>query len=312
MICPECGSFQPDRAKFCGICGAGLSQDGLVESFLRNDPEHEIVLPRHRSPWFYLALLGIVLLALATLAGAGYLVYRIAWGEEEAGEGNGMVEDNTLDYSDPVLGFSISYPDNWTLEQGALEDGELAALVISLTASKNLQLRVSQLDPLVSIGGIEAIEEYLAEDATARITALGGQPYSGETSRPAGDQSGYGQEETQAPTGGETVPGETEESSGDIFESTRVSGLPAFYTEFTANSMGEETRFLLYYIVAGDSIFTFLGRAPSSEFKDVRPQFFAITGSFKWEETDGGEMPQENPDVGALPSRGVFPVITFS
>jgi hypothetical protein len=156
-----------------------------------------------------------------------------------------------------------------------------------------------------------ALAQTRAADATARINALGGQPYGGETSQPAGGQSGYGQEEAQAPAEGEASPGEAEEG-GDIFESTRVSGLPAFYTEFTANSMGEETRFLLYYIVAGDMIFTFLGRAPSSEFKDVRPQFFAITGSFKWEETDGGQEPQETPDIGALPGRGWAPVITFN
>ena len=310
MICPECGSYQPDRAKYCGICGSGLSQEGLMESFLNHDPEHEIVLPRHRSPWFYMAFLGIIILALATLAGAGYLVYRIAWGEDEAEENGGEVVDNTLDYSDPELGFSISYPDNWTIEQGAPGANELAALVINLTAHKNMELRVLQLDPLVSIGGIEAIEEYLAEDATARIAALDGQPYTGETSQPAEGQTGYGQEEAQIPVGGETAQGEAEEAAGgDIFESTRVSDLPAFYTEFTANSMGEETRFLLYYIVAGDFIFTFLGRAPGSEFKDVRPQFFAITGSFKWEETDGGQAPEETPDIGALRPADV---ITFN
>jgi hypothetical protein len=284
-----------------------------MESFLKHDHLHEIVLPRHRSPWFYIAFLGIVILALATLAGAGYLVYKIAWGEDEAGEEGGKIVDNTLDYNDPEIGFSISYPDNWTLEQGVPEANEFAALAVSLTARKNMELRVLQLDPLVSIGGIDAIEEYLAEDANARITALGGQPYSGETSQPAEGQTGYGQEVPQTTTGGETAPGEVEETAGDdIFESTRVSGLPAFYAEFTANSMGEETRFLLYYIVAGDYIFTFLGRAPSSEFKDVRPQFFAITGSFKWEETDGGQAPEETPDIGALPSRGGVPVITFN
>jgi PsbP len=283
-----------------------------MESFLNHDPEHEIVLPRHRSPWFYIVFLGIVVLALAALAGAGYLVYRIGWSEEESGEDGTVVADNIMNYSDAELGYSISYPDNWTLEQGTPEADELAALAINLTARKNMQLRVLQLDPLVSIGGIDAIEEYLAEDATALITAMGGHTYTGETSSPAEGQTGYGQE-PQTPAGGETAPGETEgTASGDIFESTRVSGLPAFYTEFTANSMGEETRFLLYYIVAGDYIFTFLGRAPSSEFKDVRPQFFAITGSFRWEETDGGQAPQENPDMGVLPSRGVVPVITFN
>ena len=285
MICPECGSYQPDRAKFCGICGAGLSQEGLIKSFLGGkDREHDIVLPRHRSFGFYFIIVASVILALAVFAGAGYLVYRIAWGGSGEKEGDGEVVDNTQDYVDPELGFTISYPDSWSLEMGIPAEGELAALTISLTVKKSITLGIYQLDPLVSIGGIEAIEEYLVEDATTRILALGGQPGSSEASQPTGGQAGYGQENPPVTPGGDTAaPDETAETSADdMFTSTQVSGFPAFYTEFIANSMGEETKFLLYYIIAGDYIFAFQGRAPSSEFKDMRPQFFAITGSFEW------------------------------
>lgn len=308
MICPECGSYQPDRAKYCGICGEVLSQEGLIESFLKRDPEHDIVLPRHRSILFYLVIAGIVILALAAFAGAGYLVYRIAWGEDKAEENGGATVRSTLDYADPELGFTISYPETWTAQQVPPQENELASLTINLTARKGMELRVLQLDPLVSIGGIDAIEEHLVEDANARILALGGKSASGEPAQPAGSQPGYGQEEAQPSAGEEAATDEAEENpSGDFFDSTRVSGLPAFYTEFTANFMGEESKSLLYYIVAGDYIFVFLGRAPSGEFKDVRPQFFAITGSFKWDEGAGEQAPDETPDISSRRA----PVITF-
>jgi len=301
LICSKCGSYQPDRAKYCGICGEGLSQDGLVESFLKSDSEHEIVMPHHRSFWFYMAITGVVFLALALFAGAGYLVYRIGWGESEAENKGSEVVDNSQEYTDPELGFTISYPESWSLEQGFPVENELAALTLNLSAQKSMELRVYQLDPVISIGGIEAIEEYLVDDATARITALGGQPGSSETSQPKNGQTGYGQGET-------TAPGEMDETSTEeIFTSTRVSGLPAFYTEFTANVMGEETKFLLYYIVAGDYIFVFQARAPSGEYKDVRPQFYSITGSFSWEQILQDQAPDETPDV----SNAWGPVITL-
>jgi hypothetical protein len=311
LICPECGSYQPDRAKYCGICGSGLSQEGLIESFLDHDPEHEIVMPRHRSFWFYTAIVCVVTLALAAFAGAGYIVYRIAWGEDEVGVDGGKVVDSSQVYSDPDLGFSISYPETWTLAAGTPGENELTAFSINLTTRKGMDITALQLDPLVSIGGIEAIEEYLIEEATTRILSLGGKPGSSEASQPASSQPGYGQEETQPPPGEETAPGE-ESASENLLDSTRVSDLPAFYTEFTTNFMGEETKFLLYYIVAGDSIFVFQGHAPSAEFKDVRPQFFAITGSFIWMERDGEQTPDETPDISVSPGSGRAPVITFN
>ncbi len=313
MICPECGSYQPDRAKYCGICGAGLSQDGLVESFLKREPDHDIVLPRHRSLWYYAAVLCIVITALAVVAGAGYLVYRIAWGEEEAEESGGGTVDTTQEYIDTELGYSFSYPDTWSVAQEVPGESEVAALSIDLTTRKGIDLCVLQLDPVISIGGIGAIEEYLAEDAAARMLGLGGRPGPSDVSLPAGGQAGYGQEgDAQSQPEAGTPPEGTEQAAPkDLFDSTRVSGLPAFYTEFTANYMGEETEFLLYYIVAGDSVFVFQGHAPYAEFKDVRPQFFAITGSFKWEESDGETAPDEIPGISAPAGIGRSPVITF-
>ncbi|RJP33626.1 MAG: hypothetical protein C4536_03985 [Actinobacteria bacterium] len=281
-----------------------------MESFLGEDSEHDIVIPRHRSFWFYLAIFSIVLLVLAAFAGAGYLVYRIAWGGDESDQDEGTVEDTTQHYTDPELGYGISYPENWSLEPGIPAEGELAALTFNLTSRKNMELRVYQLDPIVSIGGIDAIEEYLVEDATARILALGGQLDAGDASQPSGSRPGYGQEETAVvPPGEGAAPGETEEiTSEDMFTSTHISDFPAFYTEFSANTMGEETEFLLYYIVAGDYIFFFQGRAPANEFEDVRPQFFSITRSLTWEDILNDQAPDKTPDISGVRT----PVIIFN
>jgi hypothetical protein len=311
LICSECGSYQPDRAKYCGICGSALSQEGLVESFLKSDSEHDIVLPRHRSPLFYVILVAIVILALLLFAGAGYLVYRVAWGERGDEASDGEIQDTTNDYTDAELGFSLSYPNNWTLEVGIPPEDELAALTVSLTAQKNLELGVYQLDPVISIGGIEGIEEYLVEDAAGRASAQGGQLGSMQASQPADAGSGYGQEET--------YPTVTDDEQPEVvFERTTVSGFPAFYTEFTANVMGEETKFLLYYIVADDYIFLFQARAPASEYKDVRPQFFSIAGSLKWQDIMEEPAPTEQPGISNLSPPAIWistlspPVILFN
>jgi hypothetical protein len=310
LICPKCGNYQPDRAKYCGICGEGLSQDGLVESFLKQEKEHEITLPRHRSFFFYLVLGLIVVLVLALLAGGGYVVYRVAWGEKESDRNGGEPEENAARYENQDIGFRISYPDNWTLEEGLPAEDELAFLTLSLTDKKKMEIRAYQLDPIISIGGIEAIENHLAEDATGRIEAMGGQPAGASAVQPNGEQPGYGLEEPPStPATEEALSGEMGEATNeDLFTSTKVSGLPAFYTEYTANVMGEETELLLYYVVAGDYIFLFQGRAPAQEYEDIRPQFYSITGSFEWQELLEEQAPDETPGVSTF----TRPVIIFN
>jgi hypothetical protein len=307
LICPKCGSYRPDRAKYCGICGEVLSQEGLMESFLKDKPEHEITLPRHRSFLFYLILGLIVILVLAVLAGGGYLVYRVAWGEQGGKKNGGTPEENTVEYVDEDIGFRIAYPTNWTLEEGLPSEDELAFITLALTEKKNMEIHVYQLDPIISIGGIEGIEDYLVDDATGRIEAMGGQPSFTNSVQPGSEASGYGLEEPS--TTDESLSGEMNETSNeDLFTSTKVSGLPAFYTEFTANVMGEETELLLYYIVAGDYIFLFQGRAPSQEYEDIRPQFYSITGSFAWQEILEEQSPDETPGVSTI----TLPVIIFN
>lgn len=296
MICSECGNYQPDRAKFCGICGSALSQEGLIESFLKDEGDDQIVIPRHRSPLFYLAIVLVVLLALAIAAGAGYLVYRAAWGGRGNGPASGSgIQDNTLPYVNDDIGFTFSYLNNWKLEQGYPVRDQLVSVKLSLSAKKNLELTGYQLDPLVTIGGLEGIKGYLAEDASKRMLALGAEdPRKGLTG------SGSGQQAYPPAGTGQSNPMEEGEDnvSSDIFIASQVNGLPVFYLDFNANAMGEETTFILYYIVADDYYFLFQGQSPQSEFKDVRPQIMATAGSFKW------VRPEAPLDEGAQPTEG--------
>jgi hypothetical protein len=297
LICAECGNYQPDRAKFCGICGAALSQEGALECFLGEECEQEMTLPRHRSILFYLAMLVIVIAAAALLAGATYLVYLVAWGGEESVEEDSLVEANTLDYIDPELGFSLAYLKMWTLEEGVPSEDQLVSIQFILSPQKVLEMYAYRMDPIVMIGGIEGIEEYVAEDAAERISVLGGQVVGLGSMGTSNGQEAYGEEETPAEETGDTalVPGREEGSETvspeEMLASDIVNDLPVFYTEFTANFMGEETKFLLYYIVASDLLFVFQGRAPVNEFQDVRPQFMVMVRSFKWELTEEPTAP---------------------
>lgn len=273
MICPECGTYQPDRAKFCGICGTPLSQDSLVETFLREKPEQEIVLPRYRSPWFYVAVFLVTLAALALLAGSVYLVYRVVGKGEKGGEPEEEVQNDTMQYYDEKLGYGFSYPDGWTLEQGFQGGDELSSLRITMTSRKFMEIKTFVFDPVVAIGGLEGIREYLEERAREHIRSLGGG---------------------------------IQESETGLFTYTRVGKTPAFYVEFEVNLLGEATTFILCYVVGGDYCFQLEGRAPNEEYRAVRPLFWSIIDSIHQrseagEGTENGSPTEGRPNVLRLP-----------
>lgn len=305
MICAECGNYQPDRAKFCGICGAALSQEGALECFLGEECEQEMTLPRRRSILFYLAMVVIVIIAAALLAGATYLVYLVAWGGEESGQEDGRAEENTLGYVDPDLGYSLAYLKMWTLEEGVPSEDQAASLQFTLSPQKVLEMYAYRMDPVVMVGGLEGIEEMIAEDALERINAMGGQVVGLGSMDTSDGQEAYDEEEAPAPEAGDTalLPGSEEGSEAaapvEFLTSTFVNDLPVFYTEFTANFMGEETKFLLYYIVAGDLLFVFQGRAPINEYQDVRPQFMVMVRSLKWEPVEEPTTPGQ-PEISVM------------
>ncbi len=215
-----------------------------MESFLREKPEQEIRLPRFRSPWFYLSVILLLAVTLALLTGAVYLVYRVARGEEEkAPEEEGQ---EYLQYYDEILGFGFAYPHGWMVEKGQATGEELTSLRVVLTSRKYLEIKAFVLDPVVSVGGLEGIREYLEQRAVDHVRSLGG-----------------------------TV----QEEGASLLTYTRVGEMPAFYLEFEANLMGEPTSFFLQYVISDDCCFQFEGRSPSEEIRGVRPLFWSIADS---------------------------------
>lgn len=289
MICPECGSYQPDRAKFCGICGSPLSQESLVESFLKQPAPEDIVLPRHRGVWFYVILCLAILLALAVLAGAGYLVYRKAWGGDRGkGQETESLPDDMRDYRDIQNGFSFSYPDDWSLESRSPGEGEVASMRVTFTSRKFMDLKVLMLDPVIAVGGLEGIREYLEEAAVKRLRSLGGSlPVKAGPADQTQEAAEEPDVEEPAGSGGTEAPGE-----GGILTYTRFSSMPAFYVEFTANVAGEATQFMLCYVVSSDLYFVCEGRAPVDEYRALRPRLWSIIASLRRMEKEG-ESAQE-------------------
>lgn len=273
MICPECGSYQPDRAKFCGNCGATLSRESMVESFLGSMKPQEMELPRRRSLAFYLGVMLAILLSLAVLSGMAYLVYRYALQQRE-GKGE-EPEQEYLTYTHPETGFSISYHKHYEVRELAPAAGELLSLELVMGTGKDLAITAFRLDPDVLVGGMESISALLEEDALTRIRSEGGEmvppPPAAELS---GDQRVEGDEGSTSP--GEVVDGS---ATNGLLNTTQVRGNPAFYTEFRVRGDGV----LLYYVVSDDLVFVFAGRTPWGEFPAARRQFMAVIGSFRRE-----------------------------
>jgi hypothetical protein len=219
---------------------------------------------------FYFIITLVVLLALAIFAGAGYLVYRAGWGGSGSKAAtNGSTQENTLEYCNQDIGFTFSYMDDWNLEQDQPGDGQLVALKVSLSSQKNIEFSGYQLDPVVSIGGLDGIRDFLTQDATNRISALGGSSKATGSSSSGSDEAAA---DEQADAG----------TAKRMFTQTQVNGLPVFYLDFNANVMGEPTTYVLYYVVADDYYFLFQGRSPQNDYKDMRPQIMATAGSFQW------------------------------
>lgn len=274
MICPECGSYQPDKAKFCGNCGVSLSRESLAESFLGSMKPQEMELPRRRSLSFYLGVTLAILFSLAALLGMAYLVYRYSIQQKE--EGGSEPEQDYLSYTHPGTGFSISYHRHYELKENAPTGDELLSLELVMGVEKELEVTAFRLDPDVLVGGMESIFALLEEDARTRMRSEGGElptSISPETSQLESDEEGL-DGAVEEGTSGNGEPG--------LLNTSSVRGNPAFYLDFKARGDG----ILLYYVLSEDLVFVFTGRSPWAEFPAARRQFMAVIGSFQ---RDSGE-----------------------
>ncbi len=269
MICPECGSYQPDKAKFCGNCGTGLSRDSLLESFLGSLKPQEMELPRRRSAAFYLGLALAVLIALAVLLGMAFLVYRYAVQQKELRDEGG--DEDYLTYTQPDTGLSLSYHRHYELKELTPEGDELFCFELVMGSDKSLEIKAFRLDPDVLVGGMESIYAMLREDVLTKMRSEGGE---GANFSPSGMD-----EEAGAEGGTEEIPGGegVSQRESEPLSTSSVRGNPAYYADFRAKEKG----FLVFYVISEDLVFMFTGRSLWAEFPAARRQFMAVIGSFQ-------------------------------
>ncbi len=271
MICPECGSYQPNGIKFCGICGVPLSTDESVSQFFREEIDQgELALPRHRSPLFFLGVFLGILILLALIGGIGYVIYKAVSGKPQGQEiAVEFREENLKGYRNDKLGLSFFYPKLWELEE--MEPGReiLLKLELRLTSEKLVTISGEMLDPDITLGGIEDIEghidELIKKDLGPSIINL---------PRERGKEEGENKYELTSLT---------------------LSGCPAYL--FSTEIIAEARRYtvLYYFIVDSDILYILKGTAPTDIWEETSQDFMVVVGTFKIERPEEGKALEEIP-----------------
>ncbi len=271
MICPECNSHEPNTAKFCGICGAPLTQEGRVAHFLGGMPgeNDKIDLPHHRRPIFYVTVALVTALILVVLGGIGYLLYRVFRGDSHtpATETTNNVTDNSYRYDNQELGFSFLYPRLWVLEERQ-ESGKLLALTVGITSTKFASMTATMLSPDVTVGGRDGIEAYvrtLLKDVLAASPTGTTAPGAGTSANPSTPASG----------------------SSPTLDRVEINGQFAFRIRYDQTSGDTRITVLRYFLAPSDVLYEFQFRAPAEEWNAVSPDFSLVIQSFQVN-TDSG------------------------
>jgi len=265
LICPECNSHEPNAAKFCGVCGIPLTQEGRVAHFLDGMPEENdhIDLPHHRKPIFYVTVALVLAFTLAILGGGGYLLYRVFRGDNHApaAEATNTVTDNSYRYDNQELGFSFLYPRLWVLEERK-ETGKLLALTVGITSTKFASMTATRLTPDVTVGGRDGIEAYVR---TLLKDVLPAAPTA--TTTPG---TGTGVSPSSPPSG-----------SSPTLDRVEINGQFAFRIVYDQTSGDTHITVQRYFLAPSDVLYEFQFRAPAGEWTAVSPDFSLIIQSFQ-------------------------------
>ncbi len=270
LICPECNSHEPNTAKFCGICGTPLTQEGRVAHFLGGMPEDNsaIDLPHHRRPIFYVVLALALVLLLAVLGGTGYLLFRAFESDNPAPatETTDTVTENSYRFEDADLGISFLYPRLWVLEERQ-ETGKLLAMTVGITSTKFASFTATRLAPDVTVGGRDGIEAYVRTLLKDVLPAA-----------PAG---------TAVPGGSTGTSANAASGNTAALERTEINGQFAFRIKYDQTSGDTRITVQRYFLAPSDVLFEFQFRAPAGEWSAVSPDFSLIIQSFQVN-TDSG------------------------
>ncbi len=264
MICPECNSHEPNDAKFCGICGAPLTQDGRVAQFLVGMPDENarIDLPHHRQPVFFVTVAVVTTLVLLVMGGIGYLLYRVFRGDNHAPavETSDTASDNSYRYDNQELGFSFLYPRLWVLEERQ-ESGKILALTVGITSTKYASMTALRLSPDITVGGRDGIEAYVRTLLKDVLPAA-----------PPG---------TTAPGAGGVNPATPSSGSSPTLDRVEINGQFAFRIKYDQTSGDTKITVQRFFLAPSDVLFEFQFRAPAEEWSAVSPDFSLIIQSFR-------------------------------
>lgn len=256
LICSECGSYQPDGIKFCGICGVPLTTDGHISQFLLNtESEAEIELPRRRGFRFYLFIVLSVLLIMAMTAGLVLLIIIVLPHTEKTSEDNLIVvtDEDIIKYETPDGIVSFSYPRLWDLRESSNASDHLE-LRLSLTSEKSIAVTSERMDPDLLIGGIEDIRSYVVELIARDLAATRTVP-------------------------SEPPPG-VEEIARDMLSLT-LNGQEAYSYKAEVDMDKRPTTVMYYFIVSNELLFELRGSSPTDIWNETLPDYMVVVGTFR-------------------------------
>jgi hypothetical protein len=260
LICPECGSNEPRNAKYCGICGAPLTQESRVNRFLKGagDDGWEIELPQGRRPLFYILIALGVVLCLAVVAGLGLLAWELLKSDGQPAQQSNPPDENALRFENAEYGVNFLYPKLWVVDEGE-KSGTLLALSVRSTSTRWAALTVMLLPPEVSVGGFEGIEDYVRESLEKE---LGG---SSSTTSGSGKQA-------------------TGQSGTPALERTDVNGVEALFARYEREEGDGDVTYERYWVAPSELLYSFTFRAPTDEWSEVATDFSLIIQTFRSEE----------------------------
>ena len=255
LICSECGSYQPDGIKFCGICGVPLTTDGQISQFLLNsEGEVEIELPHRRGFRFFLVITLSVLVILAMIAGLVLLVIYVTRDERNPEATLIVVTDeDVIQYETPDGAVSFSYQRLWDLRTASNASDHLE-LLLQLTSEKNISITSERMDPDLLIGGIEDIRSYVVEEISRDLATTRTVP-------------------------SEPPPG-VEEISRDML-SLVLNGQEAYSYKAEVEVDKRRTTVMYYYIVSNELLFDLRGSSPTDIWSETQPDYMVVVGTFR-------------------------------
>ncbi len=255
MICSECGSYQPDGIKFCGICGVPLSADGQISRFLLSTEGGDgIELPGRRGFRFFLVIAVSAALILAMTGGVAFLIYYLTRTEHDSGANLVVVTDeNIIRYETPDGLVAFSYPRLWDLRESATASDRLD-LRLSLTSEKNISVTSERMDPDLLIGGMLDIHDHVVE-VIARDLA-------GSRTAPGGPSPGV------------------EEISRDLLF-LNLNGQTAYSYKGEVEADRRKVTIMYYFVVSNELLYELRGSSPADIWNEALPGYMVVVGTFR-------------------------------